>query len=524
MDTPINTVVRAYVFKIMKTTLLLLLLIIACQHCSPAAEEYPLEIPEYPEDDEWDRDVYTTRHFDDLVLPTTFESDVTQHDVVLVMYTPECGDGGEDLHYSHLPPQSYLYYARHDWVTTPRHLPYPLSERENLFLRYQPKTCPAAFYFAKGEKIFNPDVWNATQMTFYDWVWNKYSIRFHIKNTVDGTISMSLSGPGPHFETIVVYQDESVDLDCYVSYLLTVTLYTDQDLQPKFLLGKELTIADNGSVIVIDSEMGGATSEGEWLMKTQAEIWHKEHVIRQRHFNLAEIYLRNFKQATLLPKFTSTGYEKRPMPDGLQEALEQYYNHSVGNRESEQWDLTPLINDNEVKCTMIPLSEDIKEWIFNILKPIAEQWCGQHLRPTAIYGIREYYKGNILRHHVDRPATHVISGVLPVYIDDKGQGWPLEAVTHVGERVNISLVQGDLLLYESASVIHGRPVPFRGNVYAVTYVHFQPEFDWLWTEKVAGKQNKRFLVSGLKYEFVEPLFIFATEATRRRYIKFEDEL
>jgi len=33
---------------------------------------------------------------------------------------------------------------------------------------------------------------------------------------------------------------------------------------------------------------------------------------------------------------------------------------------------------------------------------------------------------------------------------------------------------GDLVLYESHSVIHGRPFPFTGDFYANIFVHFEP--------------------------------------------------
>lgn len=38
-----------------------------------------LEVPDYPEEGEWDREVYTARHFDDLVLSSTAVSDIVQH-------------------------------------------------------------------------------------------------------------------------------------------------------------------------------------------------------------------------------------------------------------------------------------------------------------------------------------------------------------------------------------------------------------------------------------------------------------
>jgi hypothetical protein len=45
---------------------------------------------------------------------------------------------------------------------------------------------------------------------------------------------------------------------------------------------------------------------------------------------------------------------------------------------------------------------------------------------------------------------------------------------HDGNAHNITMEPGDLVLYESHSVIHGRPFPFEGDYYANIFVHFEP--------------------------------------------------
>ena len=51
---------------------------------------------------------------------------------------------------------------------------------------------------------------------------------------------------------------------------------------------------------------------------------------------------------------------------------------------------------------------------------------------------------------------------------------PLEVYGHDGKATNITMEPGDMVLYESHSVIHGRPFPFKGNFYANVFVHFEP--------------------------------------------------
>jgi len=51
---------------------------------------------------------------------------------------------------------------------------------------------------------------------------------------------------------------------------------------------------------------------------------------------------------------------------------------------------------------------------------------------------------------------------------------PLEVYGHDGKATNITMEPGDMVLYESHSVIHGRPFPMRGNYFANLFIHFEP--------------------------------------------------
>merc|ERR1712232_438860 len=43
-----------------------------------------------------------------------------------------------------------------------------------------------------------------------------------------------------------------------------------------------------------------------------------------------------------------------------------------------------------------------------------------------------------------------------------------------GLAVNITMEPGDMVLYESHTLIHGRPFPFKGKHFANIFVHFEP--------------------------------------------------
>lgn len=57
---------------------------------------------------------------------------------------------------------------------------------------------------------------------------------------------------------------------------------------------------------------------------------------------------------------------------------------------------------------------------------------------------------------------------------DLDEPWPLEVYDHQGRAYNVSMEPGDLVLYESATILHGRPFPMKGRHYSNVFVHFQP--------------------------------------------------
>jgi len=52
---------------------------------------------------------------------------------------------------------------------------------------------------------------------------------------------------------------------------------------------------------------------------------------------------------------------------------------------------------------------------------------------------------------------------------------PLEVYGRDGLAVNITMLPGDMVLYESHSLLHGRPFPMKGRYMANIFVHFEPK-------------------------------------------------
>merc|ERR1712038_466424 len=91
---------------------------------------------------------------------------------------------------------------------------------------------------------------------------------------------------------------------------------------------------------------------------------------------------------------------------------------------------------------------------------------------TSIYGIRVYKEGAVLSPHVDRHPL-IISAIINV-AQDIDEPWPIEVISHDGKAYNITMEPGDMVLYESHSVLHGRPYPLKGRFYANIFIHFEP--------------------------------------------------
>ncbi len=58
--------------------------------------------------------------------------------------------------------------------------------------------------------------------------------------------------------------------------------------------------------------------------------------------------------------------------------------------------------------------------------------------------------------HVDTVNTHVVSAIINVD-QDVDEDWPLLILDHDGNEHNIIMQPGDMVLYESARLLHGRP-------------------------------------------------------------------
>jgi len=110
----------------------------------------------------------------------------------------------------------------------------------------------------------------------------------------------------------------------------------------------------------------------------------------------------------------------------------------------------------------------------NYMLPFHEQFCNHKLIPTVLYGIRQYLNGSTLHMHKDEEDRRQISSIIPVDFD---KDWSLEFHSHDGTVHQLTPQPGQIVFYESATCLHGRPTPFEGEYYRNFYVHYNLKYD-----------------------------------------------
>ena len=114
---------------------------------------------------------------------------------------------------------------------------------------------------------------------------------------------------------------------------------------------------------------------------------------------------------------------------------------------------------------------ELKSAIWDAAKSTIEAWTGMEIKPISLYGIRAYTEGAILNPHVDR--LPLVSSCIVNVAQDVDEPWPLEVYDRNDRAVNVTMVPGDMVLYESGSLMHGRPFALKGKYFANIFIHFE---------------------------------------------------
>lgn len=435
-------------------------------------------------DGQWDHDIYTGRHWDDLVTGTTSSTNEVVRPAFLALYKPRCEKvliGSENLVEAQMPPQQYIAYGKYDIKTTPKHVWYAHDERDNMTARYPSNNCPEYLYFAKNSNTQSPEKYDKKSgVRVLDWMWSKMGERFTIRNERSKAIMVDIRGNKPSGFTVEPGQE--VGFSSYVSFILLV----NEPFSGAFVYG---TVLNQGmNTIVIREDHRVEQDRENWFRQQQELVRHDNNKMREWRWALAQIYLQNFKQPVLLPTITTEGYKVSQIPKMLYKDVLKYYRDNIFERQPEFLELEPAVNQKDAKPTMVHLDQDLSEKIAEVLTPMMEDWLGQTTELTRMYGVREYHQGNIVRMHTARVGTQVSSVIMVIDKDLNGErDWDFEVLQYEGDRKRMNLKPGQMVFFESATLAHGFPYPFQGKDYAMIFIHFRPLTGWFWDIHPDGK-------------------------------------
>ena len=176
-----------------------------------------------------------------------------------------------------------------------------------------------------------------------------------------------------------------------------------------------------------------------------------------------------------IPNFTRTGFKKSHLDPELYKKVAEFYRQHRQHSRDEHVDGGYIYADNplQMASTVVELPQEMRTEIHTSLQSELTEWSGINLKPTYVYGIRTYHRGAILKPHRDRLDTHIISAIINV--DQKAnKPWPLIIEDNYYRAHQVYLQPGEVVYYEGARLIHGRPEAFDGKRFANIFCHYMP--------------------------------------------------
>jgi len=214
--------------------------------------------------------------------------------------------------------------------------------------------------------------------------------------------------------------------------------------------------------------------------------------VKQREHEKTRYNINKERTATI-PRFTPVGFKTGiKMQDISPEAWPLILDFYEKSKNTETETLEPwgadntYVNHQEVPITIMHLPHHIKQIIWRDLSIALCDWIGNDCDPknlvgSSVYGIRRYWRGALLRNHADRVEL-VLSAIINVAVGKMEEPWPLEIFDHDKNPHIVMMKPGDVVFYESAACIHGRPLPMNGEYMANIFAHTKP-IDWKLSDK-----------------------------------------
>mmetsp|Transcript_20580 Transcript_20580/g.23857 ORF Transcript_20580/g.23857 Transcript_20580/m.23857 type:complete len:473 (-) Transcript_20580:131-1549(-) len=187
------------------------------------------------------------------------------------------------------------------------------------------------------------------------------------------------------------------------------------------------------------------------------------------------------RQPASMQNYTDIGFKKIRVPDKLWSLLSDFCEKNKDKKSFEVWNKgNTYVNHWAAPTFMVSVENsslrgggsNLKQDIWDAARDTLEDWTGEELTQCSLYGIRVYTEGAVLAPHVDR--LPLVSSAIVNIAQDVDEPWPIEVYGHDGRAYNVTMEPGDMVLYESRSLIHGRPFALKGKYFANVFIHFEP--------------------------------------------------
>ena len=201
-------------------------------------------------------------------------------------------------------------------------------------------------------------------------------------------------------------------------------------------------------------------------------------------FNDEERMRLNRDQPKMQTNYTDVGFKKTKLSEETWDMLKKFWagvkakENFPDSLTSEYWpEANTYINHWEIDSKIHHLNYMLKGVLWAEIEQKMREWipAASSFSKSSLYGVRVYREGHILATHVDRDP--LISSAIVNVDQEVSEPWPLEVIGHDGFAHNITISPGEVILYESHSVLHGRPFELKGSYYANIFVHFKPQFE-----------------------------------------------
>ena len=163
-----------------------------------------------------------------------------------------------------------------------------------------------------------------------------------------------------------------------------------------------------------------------------------------------------------MQNYTKVGFLKTRAPEKVVHLATKFWDQNQYNQKPENWPPgNTYINHWDSPTYMLSIDDGrlrgggfaLREQIWDASREAIEDWTGEDLSPTSLYGIRVYTEGAVLLPHVDR--LPLVASAMINIAQDVDEPWPMEIYDHDGWAHNVTLEPGDMLLFEVSPIVTG---------------------------------------------------------------------